>query len=149
MNYTENSKEVILLYLSDIEYCYQEFLKYLLINNDSSLFYKLFQIVEKKINLRDKYLNMLPPTILDSNNKVLKNFRLNIINKRIFSDIKEIKISDNESLYALLITVENKIINFLQDYFYRFTYVSSKHFIDAIIYEKQQFITSLQSLKEA
>ena len=135
-----DSYDVIALYLSDIDCCYQEFLKELIKKCDFNLSPYIFELYASKNTPKLFYSKTLESISSCTN----KNFRVKLIFKHIFSSIECIHPKDINELYEILICIEDKIITFLSEYFNSSPYIGTKHILNKIINEKLEHINNLK-----
>ena len=149
--YRENSYTVILLYLIDIDFCYQIFMKNLIKRAHPSTITELSKIyIQKNISQNEKIeiLNSINQSIP---NNINKKFRIRLIYNNIFSQLKFNQTNNFNDMYEILICIENRIIYFLQNYFNNFSYTQlhTKNLLEKTIQEKKQTIQMFESYKTA
>jgi len=149
--YRENSYTVILLYLIDIDFCYQIFMKNLIKRAHPSTITELSKIyIQKNISQNEK-IEILNSINRNIPNNINKKFRIRLIYNNIFSQFKFNQTNNFNDMYEILICIENKIINFLQNYFDNFSYTQlhTKNLLEKTIQEKKQTIQMFESYKTA
>lgn len=142
----ESPTTVILLYLIDIELCYQLFFENLMTQSDYSINLEISKLwLQKKLS-KNKYIDILCSTKKCVHNSTHKKFRIRLIYNNIFKSYDNTKLVNISEIRNILILLENKIIQFLKDYFCSYPYNEYyvKNLLDKIIEEKTANIEILK-----
>lgn len=141
----QNSYNVLALYLNDIENRYQDFFKDIVKNCSFNLSPQLFELYISKEISQKQYLNIEFSVDKDRNN----SYRQKLINKYIFNNIEQTYPQNIEQFYEMLISIENKIISFIENYFSSSPYIGIKYLLSKIVETKKQNIKKLKEYKSA
>lgn len=142
---TENSYEVIILYLLEIDYYWQKLLRQLTKNCNPGLMFQILEFSSDKKSSYDLYLEALASIKGDASIFFLENkFRIKLIQNKIFNEVPHKSINNLTEFCNLLIDVENRTISFFREYFDKLPYLKAKELLDRIIQEKCQQIENLK-----
>lgn len=149
MTYTEGSHEVLLSYLLDINFYYQEFLRYLAKKSSSDLTSHLFKAFADANLVQNSYIQQF--NCIKEHSYIIyspnKNFRIKLIHKKIFSGLYKKPLKSISDLYKILICIEHRTVLFLKNNFNTFPYINFRHLLNEIINEKNKHIEQLKILK--
>lgn len=145
---TEDSYEVIILYLLEIDYYWQKFLLHITKNCNPNLMFQISEISLNKKNSYDIYLKVLASvkgsvSMLFIDNK----FKVKLIHNKIFNCISSNPVNNPTEFYSIMIEVENRTIIFFQEYFGNLPYIKTKELLNRITKEKGQEIEKFRKFR--
>lgn len=150
MSQMENSFNVIMLYLYDINFSFIKLINHIKrkVEPELSNYIKGFEYSGYHQYIQETSIKQLQD-IININSYKTRRFRLRLIHSQIFCGLRKMKLENVEDFYKLLICIEQNSITFLENYFNNLPYSSFRQLLNRIIMEKKLNIERFSSYKSA